>query len=51
VVALIITSMGVSVPEVALLMSLFLLRLVAILVVSVFTVAIGAGTIFAFTIS
>jgi uncharacterized membrane protein YraQ (UPF0718 family) len=51
VVALIITSMGVSVPEVALLMRLFRLRLVAILVVSVFTVAIGAGAIFALTIS
>jgi hypothetical protein len=51
VVALIITSMGVSVPEVALLTRLFRLRLVAILVVSVFALAIGAGTIFALTIS
>ena len=47
VVALIITSMGVSVPEVALLASLFRPRLVAVLVVSVFGVAVGGGMVFA----
>ena len=51
VVALIITSMEVSVPEVALHMRIFRLRLAAILVVSVFAVAIGAGTIFTLTFS
>lgn len=47
VVALIITGMGVSVPEVALLGGLFHLRLVVVLVVSVFVVAMGSGAIFA----
>jgi uncharacterized membrane protein YraQ (UPF0718 family) len=47
VVALIITSMGVSVPEVALLGSLFRWRLVAALVVSVFVVAVASGAVFA----
>jgi uncharacterized membrane protein YraQ (UPF0718 family) len=47
VMALIITSMGVSVPEVALLGSLFRWRLVAALVVSVFVVAVGSGVVFA----
>ena len=47
VIALVTTSMGVSVPEVALLGSLFRWRLVVALVVSVFTVAIGSGVIFA----
>jgi uncharacterized membrane protein YraQ (UPF0718 family) len=45
--ALVITSMGVSVPEVALLGSLFRWRLVAALVVSVFVVAVGSGVVFA----
>lgn len=47
VMALVITSMGVSVPEVALLGSLFRWRLVAALVISVFTVAVGSGVVFA----
>jgi uncharacterized membrane protein YraQ (UPF0718 family) len=47
VMALVITSMGVSVPEVALLGSLFRWRLVAALVVSVFVVAVGSGVVFA----
>jgi uncharacterized membrane protein YraQ (UPF0718 family) len=47
VMALVITSMGVSVPEVALLGSLFRWRLLAALVVSVFAVAVGSGAIFA----
>jgi uncharacterized membrane protein YraQ (UPF0718 family) len=47
VIALIITSMGVSVPEVALLGSLFRWRLVAALVVSVFVVAVATGVVFA----
>ncbi len=47
VIALIITSMGVSVPEVTLLGSLFRWRLVAALVVSVFAVAVGSGVVFA----
>lgn len=50
VVALIITSMGVSVPEVVLLGGLFRWRLVAVLVTSVFTVAIGGGVLFALTL-
>lgn len=45
--ALVITSMGVSVPEVALLGSLFRWRLVAALVASVFAVAVGSGVVFA----
>ena len=48
VIALVITSMGVSVPEVTLLAGLFHLRLVASLVASVFAVAIISGMIFAF---
>lgn len=47
VVALVITSMGVSIPEVVLLGGLFRWRLVAILVGSVFAVAVGGGTLFA----
>jgi len=47
VMALIITSMGVSVPEVVLLGGLFRWRLVAALVVSVFAVAVGSGVVFA----
>lgn len=50
VVALIITGMGVSLPEVALLTSLFRLRLVAVLVLSVFAVAIGGGAILALVV-
>jgi uncharacterized membrane protein YraQ (UPF0718 family) len=46
VVALIITSMGVSIPEVALLAGMFRPRLVISLVVSVFLVAITTGAIF-----
>jgi uncharacterized membrane protein YraQ (UPF0718 family) len=47
VVALVITSMGVSIPEVVLLGGLFRWRLVAVLVGSVFAVAVGSGTLFA----
>jgi uncharacterized membrane protein YraQ (UPF0718 family) len=47
VVALIVTSMGVSVPEVVLLGGLFRWRLVAVLVASVFGVAVGGGALFA----
>jgi uncharacterized protein len=51
VVALIITSMGVSIPEVALLAGLFRPRLVISLVVSVFVVAITSGAVFALIIA
>lgn len=51
VVALVITGMGVSLPEVSMLVSLFRLRLVVALVVSVFLVAIGGGAIFSLTVS
>jgi uncharacterized protein len=51
VVALIITSMGVSIPEVALLAGLFRPRLVISLVVSVFLVAITSGAVFALIIA
>lgn len=47
VVALIVTSMGVSVPEVVLLAGLFRWRLVAALVASVFVVAVVGGALFA----
>jgi uncharacterized membrane protein YraQ (UPF0718 family) len=47
VVALVITGMGVSLPEVTMLAGLFRVRLVAVLVASVFVVAIGSGMIFA----
>jgi uncharacterized membrane protein YraQ (UPF0718 family) len=47
VIALIITSMGVSVPEVALLGSIFRWRLVTALVASVFAVAVASGVAFA----
>src|SRR3712207_7631304 len=50
VVALVITSMGVSIPEVVLLGGLFRWRLVAVLVGSVFAVAVGSGTLFALTL-
>lgn len=50
VVALVITSMGVSIPEVVLLGSLFRWRMVAVLVGSVFAVAVGGGTLFALTL-
>jgi uncharacterized membrane protein YraQ (UPF0718 family) len=39
--------MGVSLPEVSMLAGLFRVRLVAVLIVSVFVVAIGSGMIFA----
>jgi uncharacterized membrane protein YraQ (UPF0718 family) len=51
VIALVVTSMGVSVPEVALLGSLFRWRLVAALVVSVFAVAVTSGVVFALVLS
>lgn len=47
IVALVVTSMGVSVPEVVLLGGLFRWRLVAALVASVFVVAVGGGALFA----
>jgi uncharacterized membrane protein YraQ (UPF0718 family) len=47
VVALVITGMGVSLPEVSMLAGLFRVRLVAVLVASVFVVAIASGMIFA----
>jgi hypothetical protein len=46
VIALVVTSMGVSLSKVALLAGLFYLRLVAVLVASVFAVAITSGFIF-----
>jgi uncharacterized protein len=51
VVALIVTSMGVSIPEVALLAGLFRPRLVISLVASVFVVAITSGVVFALVIA
>jgi len=50
VMALIVTSMGVSVPEVVLLGGLFRWRLVAALVASIFAVAIGCGALFSLAI-
>ena len=50
VMALIITSMGVSLPEVVLLGSMFRWRLVAALVASVFAVSVGSGAVFAFVL-
>lgn len=50
VMGLIITSMGVSLPEVVLLGSMFRWRLVAALVASVFAVAVGSGAVFAFVL-
>lgn len=50
VIALIITSMGVSLPEVVLLGSMFRWRLVAALVASVFAVALGGGAVFTFVL-
>jgi uncharacterized membrane protein YraQ (UPF0718 family) len=47
VVALVVTSMGVSLPEVSVLAGIFRPRLIVALVVSVFTVAIGTGALFA----
>jgi uncharacterized membrane protein YraQ (UPF0718 family) len=43
VVALIVTGMGVSLPDVSMLAGLFRVRLVAVLVASVFVVEIGSG--------
>ena len=50
VIALLITSMGVSLPEVVLLGSMFRWRLVAALVASVFAVAVGSVAVFAFVL-
>ena len=50
VVALVITSMGVSIPEVVRLGGLFRWRLVAALVTSVVVVAVGGGVLFALTL-
>ena len=50
VMALVVTSMGVSVPEVMLLGGLFRWRLVGALVASVFAVAVGGGGLFALAI-
>jgi len=47
VVALVITGMGVSLHEVSMLAGLFRVRVVAVLVASVFVVAIASGMIFA----
>src|ERR687897_2864672 len=47
VVALVVTGMGISLPEVSMLAGLFRVRLVAVFVASVFVVAIGSGMIFA----
>lgn len=47
VMALVVTSMGVSLPEVVLLGGIFRWRLVAALVASVFAVAVGGGALFA----
>ena len=47
VVALVVTGMGVSLPEMSMLAGIFRVRLVAVLVASVFVVAIGSGMIFA----
>lgn len=51
VVALIVTSMGVSIPEVALLAGIFRPRLVMFLVASVFIVAITTGAIFSLAVT
>jgi uncharacterized membrane protein YraQ (UPF0718 family) len=51
VVALIVTSMGVRIPEVVLLGGLFRWRLVGALVASVFVVAVGGGALFALVLS
>jgi hypothetical protein len=47
----VVTSMGVSIPEVTLLTGLFRLRLVVALVLSVFSVAVGGGVAFSLTVS
>lgn len=47
VIALVITAMGVSIPELALLTGLFRLRLVVVLVASIFVAATGSGAVFA----
>jgi uncharacterized protein len=51
VVALVITTMGVSLPEVSMLAGIFRPRLVTALVASVFVVAIGSGALFALTLA
>jgi uncharacterized membrane protein YraQ (UPF0718 family) len=50
VVALVVTSMGVSLPEVSVLAGIFRPRLIAAFVVSVFVVAIGSGGLFALSV-
>jgi uncharacterized membrane protein YraQ (UPF0718 family) len=50
VVALVVTSMGVSLPEVSVLAGIFRPRLIAALVVSVFAVSIGSGALFALSV-
>jgi uncharacterized protein len=50
VVALVVTSMGVSIPEVSLLSGIFRPRLVVALVAGVFAVAILSGTVFSFLV-
>ncbi len=50
-VALVITSMGMSLPEIAMLAGIFRGRLVVALVASVFAAAIGAGSLFALTLA
>jgi len=51
VMALVVTSMGVSLPEVVLLGGLFRWRLVGALVASVFAVAVGGGALFALVLA
>jgi uncharacterized membrane protein YraQ (UPF0718 family) len=51
VVALIVTSMGVSIPEVALLAGMFRPRLVISLIASVFIVAITSGAVFSLAVT
>ncbi|MGH3089083.1 MAG: permease, partial [Rubrobacteraceae bacterium] len=50
-VALVITSMGVSLPEISMLAGIFRFRLVAALVASVFVTAIGGGVLFSLTLA
>lgn len=49
-VALVITGMGMSLPEISMLAGIFRFRLVAALVVSIFSTAIASGAIFALTL-
>lgn len=50
-VALVITGMGASLPEISMLAGIFRFRLVAILTASVFITAIGGGALFALTLA